>query len=75
MQMQETIKKIKQENIKGVYGTLKELFESKDKHLILTLLQLKQDYIVVEDEKVAYRVIEFLKKQKKLLPNNLYSAK
>ena len=52
MQMQETIKKIKQENIKGVYGTLKELFESKDKHLILTLLQLKQDYIVVEDEKV-----------------------
>lgn len=64
MQMQETIKKIKQENIKGVYGTLKELFESKDKHLILTLLQLKQDYIVVEDEKVAYRVIEFLKKQK-----------
>lgn len=62
--MQETIKKIKQENIKGVYGTLKELFESKDKHLILTLLQLKQDYIVVEDEKVAYRVIEFLKKQK-----------
>ena len=65
--MQETIKKIKQENIKGVYGTLKELFESKDKHLILTLLQLKQDYIVVEDEKVAYRVIEFLKKQKSCL--------
>ena len=62
--MKETIEKIKEENIKGVYGTLKELFESKDKHLILTLLQLKQDYIVVEDEKVAYRVIEFLKKQK-----------
>ena len=63
MQMQETIKKIKQENIKGVYGTLKELFESKDKHLISTLLQSKQDYIVVENEKVAYKVIEFLKKQ------------
>ena len=53
MQMQETIKKIKQENIKGVYGTLKELFKSKDKHLISTLLQSKQDYIVVENEKVA----------------------
>lgn len=62
--MKETIEKIKEENIKGVYGTLKELFESKNKHLILTLMQSKQHYIVVENEKVAYRVIEFLKKQK-----------
>lgn len=61
--MKEIIEKIKEENIKGVYGTLKELFESKNKHLISTLLQSKQDYIVVENEKVAYRVIEFLKKQ------------
>ncbi len=61
--MKETIEKIKEENIKGIYGTLKELFKGKEKALILAALGTKQEFIVAENEEAVYRAIEVAKKE------------